>query len=306
MGSPPFSRRAGTLPPPAAPATAPPLRLTLAPGKPPEGRRPGRRGSLFFVGNATVILRYAGFTLLTDPNFLHQGEHAPLGYGLRSRRLTEPAITLEQLPPVDLVLLSHYHGDHFDPTVESRLDRKLPIVTTPHAAAKLRRRGFARLFALRPWQALEVEKGDSTLRITAIPGRHGPRLLAGALPPVMGSMLEFAPAGADIDYRIYISGDTLMIRELREIPFRYPDIDLALLHLGGTRVLGVLLSMDARQGIAAMELIGPDTAIPVHYNDYTVFRSPLADFLAAARAAGLADRIRVLAHGQMHEFSPRR
>ena len=45
-------------------------------------------GSIFFVGNATVILRYGGFTVLTDPNFLHQGDHAHLGYGLKSLRLT--------------------------------------------------------------------------------------------------------------------------------------------------------------------------------------------------------------------------
>ena len=37
------------------------------------------RGSIFFVGNATVILRYAGFTILTDPNFLHRGDHVHLG-----------------------------------------------------------------------------------------------------------------------------------------------------------------------------------------------------------------------------------
>ena len=41
------------------------------------------RGSIFFVGTATVILRYAGFTILTDPNFLHAGDHVHLGYGLR-------------------------------------------------------------------------------------------------------------------------------------------------------------------------------------------------------------------------------
>ncbi len=46
------------------------------------------RGSVFFVGTATVIIRYAGFTILTDPNFLHAGDHVHLGYGLTSERLT--------------------------------------------------------------------------------------------------------------------------------------------------------------------------------------------------------------------------
>jgi hypothetical protein len=53
--------------------------------------------SIFFVGTATVILRHAGFTLLTDPNFLHAGDHVHLGYGITSRRVTEPAISLEEL-----------------------------------------------------------------------------------------------------------------------------------------------------------------------------------------------------------------
>ncbi|HEY0380461.1 MAG TPA: hypothetical protein VGC87_26345 [Pyrinomonadaceae bacterium] len=55
-------------------------------------------GSIFFVGTATVILRYAGFTILTDPNFLHAGDHVHLGYGLTAERLTNPAIELEDLP----------------------------------------------------------------------------------------------------------------------------------------------------------------------------------------------------------------
>ena len=59
------------------------------------------QGSIFFVGTATVILRYAGFTLLTDPNFLHAGDHVHLGYGLTAERPTNPAMEIEQLPPPD-------------------------------------------------------------------------------------------------------------------------------------------------------------------------------------------------------------
>jgi uncharacterized membrane protein len=54
------------------------------------------------------------FAILTDPNFLHAGEHVHLGYGLTAERLTNPAIDIEQLPPLDFCVLSHYHGDHFD------------------------------------------------------------------------------------------------------------------------------------------------------------------------------------------------
>ncbi len=71
-------------------------------------------GSLTFIGTATAVLRLGGFTLLTDPNFLHRGQRAYLGYGLTSKRLTEPALQPDELPPLDAVLLSHLHGDHFD------------------------------------------------------------------------------------------------------------------------------------------------------------------------------------------------
>jgi hypothetical protein len=56
-------------------------------------------GSILFVGTATVILRYAGFTVLTDPNFLHAGDHAHLGYGITAERRTDPAMDIEDIPP---------------------------------------------------------------------------------------------------------------------------------------------------------------------------------------------------------------
>ena len=99
-------------------------------------------GEIFFIGTATVVLRYAGFTILTDPNFLHQGDHVHLGYGLRSTRKTNPAIEIEQLPPLDFIVLSHLHEDHFDRVAASKLDKNLPIITTPHAVAKLKKKGF--------------------------------------------------------------------------------------------------------------------------------------------------------------------
>lgn len=135
-----------------------------------------------------------------------------------------------------------------------------------------------------------------------MPGRHGPGLLNFALPPVMGSVLDFAVPSGRQALRLYISGDTLLYDDLREIPRRYPDIDLALLHLGGTRILGIMLTMDAKQGVEALRLIRPKTAIPIHYNDYTVFKSPLSDFQRAVAEAGLAERVVYLNHGETYSF----
>ncbi len=260
-------------------------------------------GSVFFVGTATVIIRYAGFTILTDPNFLHMGDHVHLGYGLRSARRTDPAISFEELPPVDFVALSHLHEDHFDRLVAERLDKALPIVSTPHAAVGLAKLGFTAVHALHTWETLTVTRGAARLRLTALPGTHAPGPLAPLLPPVMGSMLEFGAPSGGIAFRLYISGDTLVHGRLREIPRRYPEIDLGLFHLGGTRVFGILLTMGARQGVEAIQIIGPRTAIPIHYNDYTVFKSSLEDFAKAVVAAGLESRVKYLTHGDTYTFT---
>src|SRR5688500_20113284 len=84
--------------------------LTLA----PSGDAPDiTTGSIFFIGNATVLIRYAGFTILTDPTFIHRHEQVPLGYGLHTTRLTNPAIDIHALPPLDLIVPPHFPAAPF-------------------------------------------------------------------------------------------------------------------------------------------------------------------------------------------------
>ncbi|GAA1349458.1 MBL fold metallo-hydrolase [Saccharothrix algeriensis] len=239
--------------------------------------------SLYFVGTATTVLTLGPFTLLTDPNFLHRGQWTHIGQGLVSRRRTEPAITVADLPALDGIVLSHLHGDHFDRVASRELDRDLPIVTTAHAAKRLSRRGFRAPEALSTWQEHIFAKQGATLTVTALPGRHGPGLLNALLPPVMGSMLEYRPTAGARPLRIYLSGDTLMHNGLHEVRERFPEIDVAVLHLGGTRVLGILLTMDGEQGVDLLELLEPRHAVPVHYDDYGVMKSPLSDFVVEVR-----------------------
>jgi L-ascorbate metabolism protein UlaG (beta-lactamase superfamily) len=264
-------------------------------------------GTVQFIGTATVLIRYQGFTILTDPNFLHKGGHVHLGYGITSERLTNPAIDLDKLPPVDLVVLSHMHEDHFDKLVQEKLPRNTPIVTTKEASASLKKLGFTRSYGLGKWDQLEVEKGEARLRITAVPGRHGKAGMQVLLPTVMGSVLDFGPARGAPDYRMYISGDTLVYDDLKTIPQRFPGIDLALLHLGGTRIMGVFkVTMDGKDGVQLLQIIRPQHAIPIHYNDYDVFKSPLADFAKEVKAAGLEQQVSYLAHGETYSFTPRK
>jgi len=262
-------------------------------------------GSLFFIGTATVLFRLGPFTVLTDPNFLHQGQSVGIGYGLlRSKRLTEPAISIDALPPIDMVVLSHHHEDHFDRVATERLDRSVPILTTPDAERALRKIGFRNARALRTWQHESFVREDWLLTITSLPGIHGPSVMTPFLPSVMGSLLELRRINSAESLRVYISGDTLVHDHLEEIPARFPGIDLALLHLGGTRIFGVLLTMDGKQGVEAIKLVRPETAVPIHYDDYDVFKSPLQDFRREVRAAGLEPRVRYVARGETIPLPP--
>jgi L-ascorbate metabolism protein UlaG (beta-lactamase superfamily) len=255
---------------------------------------------LTFIGTATALLRLGPFRLLTDPNFLHRGERAYLGYGLTSKRLTDPALTVPQLPQLDLIVLSHLHGDHWDRRARKSLDRSLPVVTTKHAAATLRSRDkFRQAVGLRTWQTHEVARDRWTLRVTAMPGVHSRnRLLRLALPPVMGSLLELVDASGATVAQIYLTGDTMLFDGIDEIGRRHPDIDTAVVHLGGTTLPGgLVVTMTGEMGVDLLRRIQPKACVPVHCDDYTVFRSGVDDFRRAVDAAALPVDVRYVARG---------
>lgn len=259
-------------------------------------------GSVYFIGNATLLIRYAGFTILTDPTFVHMHEKVNLGYGLKSKRLTNPALDIKDLPSIDLIILSHFHGDHFDQAAQRDLDKSLPIVTTSHSAKELNKRGFTNTQKLDKWQSISFSKGDVKIVITATPGRHGPLPISMLLPSVMGSILDFQGPNDKL-FRLYITGDTLVYDQIKEIAKRYNDVDIALLHMGGTRIMGIFVTMNAKQGVEMFRIISPRVAIPVHYNDYDVFKSPLDDFKAEIRKAGFDNRVHYLTHGDTYNFN---
>jgi L-ascorbate metabolism protein UlaG (beta-lactamase superfamily) len=190
--------------------------------------------SLTFIGTATTLLRLGPFTLLTDPNFVRRGERVHLGYGLTSKRRTDPALTPEQLPSFDALVLSHLHGDHFDRVARRDLPREPPVITTERAADTLRKWGFT---------AAEVTE-------------------------------------------------------------RFPDVDVLVTHLGGTKVLGVLVTMDGRQGTDLVERVRPRSVVPIHYDDYGVFKSPLSDFVDEMGRRGHAALLRPVGRGQTVDLTP--
>src|SRR3954470_23485675 len=82
-----------------------------------------------WIGHATILLRMAGLTIMTDPVFFNR---VGLGMGLVTvgpRRLLAPALALRKLPKLDLILISHAHFDHLDRPTLMRLPKHVPVVT---------------------------------------------------------------------------------------------------------------------------------------------------------------------------------
>ncbi|KAK4163330.1 putative metal-dependent hydrolase [Cladorrhinum sp. PSN259] len=313
-------------------STSLPVKQTKThPSNPSTDGSSSNKASIYFIGTATTLLSYSSIRILTDPNFLHAGDHVHLGPGVTSTRKTNPAVDLDALPPLDLILLSHYHEDHFDRKVEDSLNRQFPIVTTPHAKKCLtsdtKQEPFRNIHDLDFFQSLELpvtgDEQHSAVKVTAMPGKHippGPLAVAndllGAVPPTNGWLVELGnkKEGGDFEtgYRIYISGDTLMVPELKQIP-EYLDgekIDLMLVHLGGTTIPGphmplLMVTMDGKQGVELMKLVDPDVTVPIHYDDYDVMLSGLDDFKKEVEKAGLAGRVVYLDRGDRYAFDVR-
>ncbi|KAH7033662.1 uncharacterized protein B0I36DRAFT_321855 [Microdochium trichocladiopsis] len=188
-------------------------------------------------------------------------------------------------------------------------------------------------------QRLQGEAGKKAqagpvVKITGMPGKHvppGPLSVANdilkAVPPTNGWLLQLgyeeaadssSGGGGDgqeikTGYRIYISGDTLFVDDLKEIPkhFNEQRLDLMLVHLGGTTIPGpsmplLMVTMDAEQGFKLMQLMDPDVTIPIHFDDYDVFLSPLSDFKDKVETEGWGDRVVYLDRGEMYRFKVRK
>jgi L-ascorbate metabolism protein UlaG (beta-lactamase superfamily) len=258
-------------------------------------------GSVEFIGNATLLLRFERCTILTDPSFLHAGDHVHVGYGLHARRLLEPSLQPSELPPLDGVVLSHLHGDHWDSPAEEALDHNLPIVTTLQAAQILRLRGFRRALPLKLWETTSLPEHQPSVMITAVPAQHGPKPVAMLLPETHGHVIETV-RGDGKALKIYVSGDTVIHDALHEIPRRFPGIDVAFLHLGGTKIpsakFGVMVTLDARGGVELVRIVQPNKVVPIHTDDWDLFSSGLEDFVAEMREQGLEDRLQIIKRGE--------
>jgi L-ascorbate metabolism protein UlaG (beta-lactamase superfamily) len=227
-----------------------------------------------------------------------------LGHGIWARREVEPACQIADLPPIDLVVLSHYHGDHFGDVAAQELDKKLPIVSTADAVDKLSAVGFERGYPLETWESLAVHKGDATLTITAMPAKHATdEAVNELLMPVNGHLLDFS-RNAEHLYRLYITGDTMLVDSLEDIPRRYPGIDLGLIHTRGTTILVTVVTMTGEQGVKAVEITKTSHRHPDSLQ--RLLGIPIGTRRPQEGRPGLDrdQRFVYLAHGETYTFTP--
>ena len=194
------------------------------------------------IAHATTLIDYDGSTLLTDPWFsekftYYRGE--PLG------------VSLEALPKLAGVIVSHGHYDHYDlGAFQAYPDKAVPFAVKRGIAEKARKVGFPNITELDPWETTTM----GPFKITAAPAKH-------AVPEIT-FMLE---AG---EYTVYFGADTLLISELREIPQRFPNIDLALLSINGLKIRPMLnrqVVMNVQEAAEVCQMLQASHAIPIHY-----------------------------------------
>lgn len=121
-----------------------------------------------WIGHSTVLLQIGALNVLTDPVFSQRA--FPVQW-LGPRRVMDPAVAIEALPPIDVVLLSHNHYDHLDRLAVRQIARAHPRATwiVPLGLGKtIRRWGTRNIVELDWWDETMI----ATLRVTATPARH--------------------------------------------------------------------------------------------------------------------------------------
>lgn len=229
------------------------------------------------VGHSSVLLESGGTRVLLDPFFG--------GGNLAYRRTSAPALGRGAVGPVDGVLVSHTHFDHFDGGYLRMLPREvpvyLPVTGRPWAMLKARRR----LLALGAWQTVRI----GGLEVTGVPARH--------LGPTMGFVIR------DGDRCAYFAGDTYAGAFMTQIRDRlHPQVCLM-----PVATFRLPLTMGNTAALRATRLLAPATIIPIHLG--VTPRSPLLrrresgeTFRERVRAAGLSTEVRLLAPGESYEW----
>lgn len=196
--------------------------------------------SITRIVHASAIIDFRETRILLDPWY---SPSPPLG---QSENI---GLSVENLPALRGILITHQHDDHFDPQMlRDYPDKSLRVIARRGLGDRIRALGYADVVEVEDWERSQI---GSTI-VTAVPARH--RV------PESGFVLEAN------SLTVYVAGDTLFDeRQFRSIAQRFPTIDLALLPVGGIRSFGRQLDMTPEEAAEACTILKPAHVIPYHY-----------------------------------------
>lgn len=216
-----------------------------------------------WIGHATILLRIGQTTILTDPVMFNR---VGIGFGLFTggpTRLVAPALSLRQLPHIDLLLISHAHYDHLDRPTLRRLDKNIPIITAPATRDLIDDLGFTNVSEMGWGQSTQFGK----LRITGQKVEHwGARTFLDTHRGFNAYLIETN------DHRILYGGDSAYHEHFRSIG----KVDLAILGIGGYNpwVQGHAMPEQAWQMANHVEA---DFVLPMHHSTFRLSHEPTSE-----------------------------
>ena len=233
-----------------------------------------------FIGHSSFLVQTAGQNLLFDPVFST--------WLILLRRQRRPGMRVRDLPPIDVVLLSHAHMDHLDRSSLRRVVRatrrctgRAPVVVVPSDVADVvRRLGFSQVIELAWWERYVAGR----LAITHKPAKHwGTRWITDGHRGYGGYLVE---GGAR---RLYYSGDTAYFTGFHEIGSRLKP-EVALLPIGAyTPDSYRSVHMSPEDALRAFADLGAERMVPMHYGTFWLSEEPLDEplpRLLASRGGG--------------------
>lgn len=221
------------------------------------------------IGGPTALVEWEGWRILTDPTFDPAGRTYSFGLGTSSRKTVDPAMTAEEVGPVDVVLLSHHHhADNLDDAGRDLLAHATTVLTTVAGAKAI---AHADVRGLAPGQRTTLRaEGRAGLTVEATPCRHGAPLTRPIVGPVVGFALTLDGAARP---GLWMTGDTVLYGGLRRaVTAMRPDV--ALVHIGAVKfpLTGPLAyTMDAADAVELIQIAAPRTVVPVHVEGWSHF-----------------------------------
>jgi L-ascorbate metabolism protein UlaG (beta-lactamase superfamily) len=264
------------------PRTPWPARIDEPPQRPPP--LDGAVAVVTFIGHATFLIQTTTGNILTDP--MYSDRAGPFGL-LGPRRVRQPAVRFDDLPPISTVLLSHNHYDHCDRPTLARLARRFdPVVITPIGnGALVKSTGLRKVEELDWWQDAKT----STLPLTLTPAHH----FSARTPFDRNRALWGGFTMAVAHRRIYFAGDSAYAPFFREVRRRFGPIDLALLPIGAyePRWFMQAVHMNPAEALQAHLDLEASESIAMHFGTFQLTTEGIDEPVRALEQARLAHHV---------------